>query len=508
VNEKFRSVISHSSDDKVKVVYSWHGPRGPAWNTELPNILTFASMAQGVNPLMESRDFWTDDSWNQQFSKAKDKFEMFPVQGIEHNDYRPWIFPMSMTWRVPFDRYFSNSGGVLEYSHMPPYLLHLVRTANGYIMIDHSVEAFMSDQELEAMFVYFHNDHQLPMYKIIYLTGTTNAQHVYDTWANQNNISPDREHRMTVIPFCSSREIFHSFYVNGHHDLVTKERLGALPEPDYDVNYVPQKVFLSWNRRFRRHRVLLVLLLEQLNLIDRSMISFQKVEEERVTSTYDGQIEHLKMDAIPGNVNRGPLGAIDFYGHGLDFIDTETPAKLGQRLPLVIDGQTDINVMCEDFGYTRDFYKDTLVSLITETNYNAKECTLTEKSFKPLYNKHPFIILGVPGALQAMRDIGFRTFSDFWDESYDTVEDPGHRFMLIKEQIEKIASWDEQQIIEFRTRVKPILDYNYHMFAQPGSAAIVNRIYDHITQNFNKDHAHWCVLQGECYFANNKDHRD
>ena len=40
------------------------------------------------------------------------------------------------------------------------------------------------------------------------------------------------------------------------------------------------------------------------------------------------------------------------------------------------------------------------------------------------------------------------------------------------------------------------------MFAQPGSAAIVNRIYDHITQNFNKDHAHWCVLQGGCHFDN------
>ena len=74
MNEKFRSVTSHSSDDKIKIVYSWFGPRGPLWNTELPNILTFASYAEGVNPNMESRNFWVDDVWGKQFSKAKDKY--------------------------------------------------------------------------------------------------------------------------------------------------------------------------------------------------------------------------------------------------------------------------------------------------------------------------------------------------------------------------------------------------------------------------------------------------
>ena len=492
MNEKFRSVISHSSDDKVKVVYSWHGPKGPAWNTELPNLLTLASMAEGVNPNMESRDFWTDDTWTAQFSKAKDKFEMYPCQTIEADDYRPFIFPMSMTWRVPFERYFNNAGGVIEYSHMPKWLLHLVKTANGYILIDHSVEAFMSDAELEAMFVYFHKDHQLPMYKIIYLTGTTNAQHVYDTWANKEGIANEREHRMCVIPFCSSREIFHAFYTRGHHDLETGQHLDALPEPEYDVNYVPQKKFLSWNRRFREHRVILALILEELNLIERSVVSFAKFEIERVTSTYEKQIQHLREH---GDRYNGM-----FFGSNNETLSQDTPEKLGQRLPLVIDGEEDINVMCEDFGYTRNYYKDTLVSLITETNFCETECTLTEKSFKPLFNKHPFIIIGVTGAMQAIRDQGFRTFGDFWDESYDNEPDPGLRMLKIKEQIEVIAAWSDQQIMEFRRNVKPILDHNYHMFAQAGSVIVVNKMYDHITDNFNSDHAHWCSLTGGCHF--------
>mgnify|MGYP003632825130 CR=1 FL=1 len=496
MNEKFRSVISHSSDDKVKVVYSWHGPRGPAWNTELPNILTLASIAEGNGGMMESRNFWVDDSWTSQFSKVKDKFEMYACQAIEADDKRPFIYPMSMTWRVPFESMFSNAGGVLEYSHMPSWLIHLVKTFNGYILIDHSVEAFMSDSELEAMFVYFHKDHTLPMYKIIYLTGTTNAQTVYDDWAERHGITHEREHRMCVIPFCSSREIFHAFYVRGHHVLETGVPLPPLDEPEYDINYIPQKKFLSWNRRFREHRVILALILEELNLIENSIISFVKFEQERVTSTYEKQIETLRRH---GDQMNGQFFSNDQTQNNSP-ISPDTPERLGARLPLVIDGEEDVNIMCEDFGYTRNFYKDTLVSLVTETNFNATECTLTEKSFKPLFNKHPFIILGVPGAMQAMRDQGFRTFGDFWDESYDSEQDPGRRMHMIKEQIELIASWTDQQILEFRRNVKPVLDHNYHMFRHPGSSVVVNKMYDHITDNFNQEHAHWCSLTGGCHF--------
>ena len=218
MNEKFRSVISHSSDDKVKVVYSWFGPKGPIWNTELPNILTFSTTAEGVNPNFESRHFWTDDIWQKQFSKSKEKFELQPVSGIEAEkgeEMTPFIYPFSMTWRVSFEKYFIKGSGLLEFSHMPQWLIHHCSVYNGYILIDHSVEAFMSDTELHAMFSYFHKAHQIPMYKIIYLTGTVNATTVYEKFCERHNINTHRSHRMHVIPYASSREIFHNFYANG-----------------------------------------------------------------------------------------------------------------------------------------------------------------------------------------------------------------------------------------------------------------------------------------------------
>ncbi len=491
MNEKFRSVISHSSDDKVKVVYSWFGPKGPIWNTELPNILTFSTTAEGVNPNFESRHFWTDDIWQKQFSKSKDKFELQPVSGIEAEkgeEMTPFIYPFSMTWRVSFEKYFIKGSGLLEFSHMPQWLIHHCSVYNGYILIDHSVEAFMSDTELHAMFSYFHKAHQIPMYKIIYLTGTVNATTVYEKFCERHNINTHRSHRMHVIPYASSREIFHNFYANG---LVDTAEIEEHEEPVYDDTYVPNKLFLSWNRRFRKYRTSLALLLEKNNLVERSLMSFAKVDDEMNNKSIADEIQDQRTpeDSI-----------IRLYSDHNMHIEEDVAQRFYQRCPLVIDGETDINKMCEDYGFTQPYYKDTLVSIITETNFNADECTLTEKSFKPMFNKHPFIIVGVPGSIQGLRDLGFQTFSEFWSEEYDTLEKPNERFIALEKIFKEIGSWSPDQVLDFKRRVKPIMEHNYHVFKEPGSVTVVNNMYEHITKNFNTDYSHWCDPDGRCHF--------
>jgi hypothetical protein len=500
MNEKFRSVTSHSSDDKIKIVYSWFGPRGPLWNTELPNILTFASSAEGVNPNMESRNFWVDDVWGKQFSKAKDKYELYPVPSIEGEDRRPFIYPFAMTWRVQFQQYFINKSGLFEFSHIPHWLIHLCRIGNGYILIDHSVEAFMSDVELDAMYSYFHEHHNLAMYKIIYLTGTVNATYVYEDYCKRKAIANIREHRMHVIPYASSYDIFHNFVTHGYNanqpvPTGDENSLGEVidnvvevVEPEYDVTVVPEKLFLSWNRRLRQHRVFLALILENLGVVDRSYISFAKRSDENSAQTFDGYVSETKLHG-------DQLYGIHFTGK----FSKEVVNKFSNRLPLVIDGETDIHVMCEDFHFTKDFYTNSLVSLVTETNYDSVECTLTEKSFKPLFNKHPFLIVGAPGAMQGLRELGFKTFSDFWDESYDLISISSDRFTAIEKVLIEIASWNDEQILSFKLRVKPILDHNYNMFKKSGAIPVTNNIYEHITKNFNPEWTDWCnPSEGYC----------
>jgi hypothetical protein len=47
---------------------------------------------------------------------------------------------------------------------------------------------------------------------------------------------------------------------------------------------------------------------------------------------------------------------------------------------------------------------------------------ITEKTYKPIANYHPFMVCGMSGILQVLKDSGFQTFDHIFDESYDQVE--------------------------------------------------------------------------------------
>ena len=153
-----------------------------------------------------------------------------------------------------------------------------------------------------------------------------------------------------------------------------------------------------------------------------------------------------------------------------------------EKLPLELDGETRINQMCQDFdGAARNFYQNSLLSVVTETNFENEELTLTEKAFKPSKEKHPFIIIGVNGSLKAMRDMGFKTFSEFWDESYDDEVEPKFRLWKIMQLCREIASWDNEKIIDFKRRVKPILEHNFNAVFTDTAQVLSENIYNKLT---------------------------
>jgi hypothetical protein len=72
----------------------------------------------------------------------------------------------------------------------------------------------------------------------------------------------------------------------------------------------------------------------------------------------------------------------------------------------------------------------------------------------------PFILVAAAGSLRHIQDMGFKTFNEFWDESYDLELDHKLRFEKIMSVIKFIASWTEAQRIEFTYKIKDIVEYN------------------------------------------------
>ena len=68
-------------------------------------------------------------------------------------------------------------------------------------------------------------------------------------------------------------------------------------------------------------------------------------------------------------------------------------------------------------------YNDTVYSLVSETNDNDTDVFITEKIWKPIIAQHVFIVHGNHLYLQKLRDMGFKTFNTYFDESYDLKDD-------------------------------------------------------------------------------------
>lgn len=76
-------------------------------------------------------------------------------------------------------------------------------------------------------------------------------------------------------------------------------------------------------------------------------------------------------------------------------------------------------------------YNDTKYSLISETNTNNSDVFITEKMWKTIIAEHPFIVFGNHLYLQKLRELGFKTFSTQFDESYDLERNVDERITKI-----------------------------------------------------------------------------
>lgn len=104
-------------------------------------------------------------------------------------------------------------------------------------------------------------------------------------------------------------------------------------------------------------------------------------------------------------------------------------------------------------------YNNSYCSIILETHFDADGSGgsfLTEKTFKCLKHGHPFVIVGPPGSLNALRKLGYRTFDHAIDNTYDWIEDNTARWNAVRDAVKEILkqkdihSWFQSVIKDCR----------------------------------------------------------
>lgn len=87
----------------------------------------------------------------------------------------------------------------------------------------------------------------------------------------------------------------------------------------------------------------------------------------------------------------------------------------------------------------------------------------TEKTTKALFAKRLFIVFAPQGYLKNLHKLGFRTFDNVIDESYDLEEDPVRRFSKAFEQIKYLGS---QNYNDVKKNIENIVEHNFnHLYS-------------------------------------------
>jgi hypothetical protein len=86
------------------------------------------------------------------------------------------------------------------------------------------------------------------------------------------------------------------------------------------------------------------------------------------------------------------------------------------------------------------YYTNSYCNIVMETHFDADQSGgtfLTEKTFKPIKHGQLFFIAGPAGSLQALRDLGYRTFDNVFDNVYDRITNNTQRWQHLRESIKQ-----------------------------------------------------------------------
>jgi hypothetical protein len=178
--------------------------------------------------------------------------------------------------------------------------------------------------------------------------------------------------------------------------------------------------------------------------------------------------------------------------HACDMDDVELPrhhiAALekfkGEDDPLLINIiGSDINngeIKNASFDPGKEYFANVFCHIVTETLFYESTLHLTEKSLRPFVNRRPFILVGPPGSLKYLQSYGFKTFAEFWDESYDEELDPHVRLDKILALVETINEMSLLEMEVMLNKMNDILDYNFHHFYNEFPNRIISELQENL----------------------------
>jgi len=326
-------------------------------------------------------------------------------------------------------------------SNLCETVLDFVKKYNVKILFHYAKEGYNLDQDLKILYKELSSADLLNC-KNFLIFGDQDIDKNYSKAIKENNL-PNFFTKVFPINF------FESHYLDTLDDLYENNR------DNFPSDNQKEKDFLFYNGKIRIHR-----LLAHKEIIKR-------------------QLDKVGLISFIGDTHVQTEYSLDFYKEelqSLNLLDNDMQNYLNSWQPIYLDKKGS------DFTYYNqnktviDHYAKTHLSLVSEMSITTR--FFTEKIYKPILNRHPFLVLGGQGFLEALQNKGYYTFSEIFNEDYDNEPDPRLRVLKVIDELEKFCNLPNAEKQKKIKQVRFKLDQNREHFLERATTSIRDQYLD------------------------------
>ena len=328
---------------------------------------------------------------------------------------------------------------VKDFKHLPPQLWASAQQGSGKVVFDGSGEGKAHDPAQTDLLHQALARVGVPVEQGVYVT--QNRQYAADYAAHRQAAGLSPGMRIVVYDYWIRRALSH---YERRGPLALQRRL-----ENFNIRQ-PQRLrrFISLNFTARPTKLIFLTRLMREDLWDLGYVSFGGIEQMKLIKNW--KYKRIRSDFLKHPGFEAQAASLEPW-----------LGQLAERGRMLLGGAQEER--SADTIVRPDHmpeYQQSWFSVVTETEMLDRPARITEKALKPLLNGHPFIVFGNPGSLALIKALGFATFPELVDESYDEEPDPPRRFELAFAQLRRLCGLDEAELARMVTELEEKLVFN------------------------------------------------
>jgi hypothetical protein len=351
----------------------------------------------------------------------------FGKRNMPLKGYNKYIYTIKVTLHFSrftgTDRVGSKLNGEFFWKHISEDVLDDARNNRAVIFLDWANENFIDQTD----YMNLHNAIKysgIPRDSIILAVNSFNAQQIYEGWFQPH----ERCLQVRNLPFLINQI---SYHYSHNPDIMISEKRFVESKNTHRNNY-----FMYTSRRARDHRLAMIFKFASDGVLDKADWSC--------------------LDPVPFEQAFSMASSFDL-GYNVEACRqyfSMVPKSLQSEQGSSFNSVAGWNDQHSESNINSYFY------VAAETYVHAPYKSMTEKLFKPIANYNPFLVVSFAGALEELRNLGFRTFEGFIDESYDKEIDSTRRMAMVAAEVKRLCSMSKEEIHNWYWSMEDILIHN------------------------------------------------